>query len=70
MTVNFDNIGSKSRERTVTQNDMKYETLEEAVEAAIKLATDMETLVKITKEKCGKYQLFGNGEIVKVIEVA
>ncbi len=52
------------------QNDMKYETLEEAVEAAIKLATDMETLVKITKEKCGKYQLFGNGEIVKVIEVA
>ena len=33
MTVNFDNIGSKLRERTVTQNDMKYETLEEAVEA-------------------------------------
>ena len=52
------------------QNDMKYETLEEAVEAAIKLATDMETLVNITKEECGKYQLFGNGEIVKVIEVA
>ena len=49
---------------------MKYETLEKEAVAAIKLATDMETLVKITKEECGKYQLFGNGEIVKVIEVA
>ena len=47
---------------------MEYETLEEAVIAANKLNEDMETIVKITLEENGKYQLFGCGKVIKVIE--
>ena len=47
---------------------MEYETLEEAVIAAKALNKDMETIVKITLEENGKYQLFGCGKVVKVIE--
>ena len=43
-----------------------YETLEEAVVAAKSLCESMETNVKITKCEEG-YELFGNGEVVKVI---
>ena len=47
---------------------MEYETLEEAVIAAKTLNEDMETIVKITLEENGKYQLFGCGKVVKVVE--
>ena len=47
---------------------MEYETLEEAVIAAKALKEDMETIVKITLEENGKYQLFGCGKVIKVIE--
>ena len=43
-----------------------YETLEEAVVAAKSLCESMETNVKITKCEEG-YELFGNGEVVKLI---
>lgn len=47
---------------------MEYETLEEAVIAAKTLNEDFETTVKITLEENGKYQLFGCGKVIKVIE--
>ena len=47
---------------------MTYETLEEAIIAAETLMECMDTVVKITKEDNGKYMLFGNGEVVMVVE--
>ena len=47
---------------------MDYDTLEEAVVAAEKMVVDLETIVKITIETNGKYQLFGCGKVIKVIE--
>lgn len=47
---------------------MIYNTLEEAEAAAIELAEAVETIVKITKTKDGKYELFGSGDVVKTIE--
>lgn len=46
---------------------MIYKTLEEAEVAARELCEAMETIVKITKTE-GGYDLFGIGEVVKVIE--
>jgi len=46
---------------------MIYKTLEEAIAAAEELADAMETYVEITKTEKG-YELFGIGEVVKVIE--
>ena len=67
MTANDDTIRSKMREEIV-EDDMMYETLEEAVVAAKTLMECMDTVVKITKEDNGKYMLFGNGEVVMVVE--
>ena len=47
---------------------MNYETLEEAVIAAKNMVENLETIVKITLEDNGKYQLFGNGKVVQVVE--
>ena len=47
---------------------MTYDTLEDAVIAAKALMECMDTVVKITLEDNGKYMLFGNGKVVKVIE--
>ena len=46
---------------------MIYKTLDEAIAAAIELAEAMETFVKITVAE-GGYELFGNGEVVEIIE--
>jgi len=46
---------------------MIYKTLEEAIVAAQDLAEAMETYVEITKAEKG-YELFGIGEVVKIIE--
>ena len=67
MTVNDGRIRSKLREEIV-EDDMTYETLEEAIIAAETLMKCMDTVVKITKEDNGKYMLFGNGEVVMVVE--
>ena len=67
MTVNDGRIRSKLREEIV-EDDMMYETLEEAVVAAKELMVAMDTVVKITKEDNGMYMLFGNGKVVQVIE--
>lgn len=67
MTINDDTIKSKMREEIV-EDDMMYETLEEAIIAAETLMECMDTVVKITKEDNGKYMLFGNGEVVMVVE--
>lgn len=67
MTANDDTIRSKMREEIV-EDDMMYETLEEAIVAAETLMECMDTVVKITKEDNGKYMLFGNGEVVMVVE--
>jgi hypothetical protein len=67
MTANDDTIRSKMREEIV-EHDMTYETLEEAIVAAETLMECMDTVVKITKEDNGKYMLFGNGEVVMVVE--
>lgn len=67
MTANDDTIRSKMREEIV-EDDMMYETLEEAIIAAETLMECMDTVVKITKEDNGKYMLFGNGEVVMVVE--
>ena len=46
---------------------MIYVTIEEARAAAADLCESLETIVKITK--CdGGYELFGNGELVEIIE--
>jgi len=50
------------------KNAMMYETLEEAIIAAETLMECMDTVVKITKEECGKYMLFGHGEVVMVVD--
>ena len=47
---------------------MDYDTLEEAVAAAKEMVVDLETIVKITIETNGKYQLFGTGKVVQVVE--
>ena len=47
---------------------MTYDTLEDAVIAAMALMECMDTVVKITLEDKGKYMLFGNGKVVQVIE--
>jgi hypothetical protein len=67
MTANDDTIRSKMREEIV-EHAMTYETLEEAIVAAETLMECMDTVVKITKEDNGKYMLFGNGEVVMVVE--
>ena len=67
MTANDDTIKSKMREEIV-EDDMMYETLEEAIVAAETLMECMDTVVKITKEDNGMYMLFGNGKVVQVIE--
>ena len=67
MTVNSGNMKSTLREEIV-EDDMMYETLEEAVVAAKELMVAMDTVVKITKEDNGMYMLFGNGKVVQVIE--
>lgn len=67
MTVNDGRIKSKLREEIV-EDDMTYDTLEEAVVAAKTLMECMDTVVKITLEDNGKYMLFGNGKVVQVIE--
>lgn len=67
MTVNDGRIKSKVREEIV-EDDMMYETLEEAIIAAETLMECMDTVVKITLEDNGKYMLFGNGKVVQVIE--
>lgn len=67
MTINDDTIKSKMREEIV-EDDMMYETLEEAIIAAETLMECMDTVVKITKEDNGMYMLFGNGKVVQVIE--
>ena len=46
---------------------MIYETLEEAEGAAEVMCAVLETIVKITKCE-GGYELFGMGEVVKIIE--
>ena len=46
---------------------MIYDTLEKAVIAAKELCEAIPTTVKITKCK-GGYELFGIGEVVKIIE--
>jgi len=65
--VNNGNMSSTLREEIV-EDDMMYETLEEAVCAAKELMVAMDTVVKITKEDNGMYMLFGNGKVVQVIE--
>lgn len=45
-----------------------YETLEEAREAAKKMAEVLETRVHITLELGDKYALFGNGNLVEIVE--
>ena len=67
MTVNDGRIKSKVREEIV-EDDMMYETLEEAIIAAETLMECMDTVVKITLEDNGKYMLFGNGKVVQVVE--
>ena len=67
MTVNSGNMNGTLREEIV-EDDMMYETLEEAVVAAKTLMECMDTVVKITLEDNGKYMLFGNGKVVQVIE--
>ena len=47
---------------------MMYETIEEAIVAAQEILCSLDTVVKITKEDNGMFALFGNGEVVKVIE--
>jgi len=47
---------------------MDYDTLEEAVAAAKEMVVDLETIVKITIETNGKYQLFGTGKVIQVVE--
>lgn len=56
------------RDRSLKKNAMMYETLEEAIVAAETLMECMDTVVKITKEECGKFMLFGHGEVVMVID--
>jgi hypothetical protein len=46
---------------------MIYETLDEAIAAAIEFAETLETIVKITKAE-GGYELFGSGEVVEIIK--
>ena len=60
-------MNSTLREEIV-EDDMMYETLEEAVVAAKELMNAIDTVVKITLEDNGKYMLFGNGKVVQVIE--
>lgn len=43
-----------------------YETLDEAVEAALVMCDALETVVKITECK-GGYELFGTGKFVKEV---
>ena len=47
-------------------NDVVYETLDDAVEAALVMCDALETVVKITECK-GGYELFGTGKFVKEI---
>lgn len=47
---------------------MIYDTLEEAILAAEEMMEVLETIVKITKAEEGGYELFGNGELVMVVE--
>lgn len=50
-------------------NDVKfdiYETLDDAVEAALVMCAALETVVKITECE-GGYELFGTGKFVKEV---
>ena len=67
MRVNSGNMKSTLREEIV-EDDMTYDTLEDAVIAAMALMECMDTVVKITLEDNGKYMLFGNGKVVQVVE--
>lgn len=47
---------------------MLYDTLDEAIVAAEELMDALDTLVKITEAPNGKFELFGSGKLIMVVE--